>query len=114
MKVQEIAPGSAEHLKFLSGFYRAERQSSVFTQAYRELLAHLYNLLIPEDARVLEIGCGAGDLLHRIGAKDKIGIDLSPEQVKRAIRCLISVWPTGKPGRCRRGRLMSLSFRTRS
>jgi hypothetical protein len=77
MKIQEIAPGSAERLRFLSGFYRTETQPSVFTEAYRKLLAQRYNLLIPEDAQVLEIGCGAGDLLHGIRARGKIGIDLS-------------------------------------
>jgi SAM-dependent methyltransferase len=84
MKIQEIAPGCAEHLRLVSGFYRAEPTPSVFTSAYRKLLAHRYNLLIPEDARVLEVGCGAGELLHRIRATDKIGVDLSPEQVARA------------------------------
>ena len=82
--IQDIAPGCVEHLKFLSEFYRAEPQPSVFTSAYRKLLAHRYNLLIPAEARVLEIGCGAGDLLNLIHAKDKVGIDLSPEQVDRA------------------------------
>ena len=84
MKIQDIAPGCVEHLKFLSEFYRTEPQPSVFTSAYRRLLAHRYNLLIPAEARVLEIGCGAGDLLNLIHVKDKIGIDLSPEQVDRA------------------------------
>ena len=92
MKIQEIAPGCAEHLKFLSGFYRAETRPSVFTEAYRKLLAHRYNLLIPEDARVLEIGCGAGDLLHRIHAKDKIGIDLCSEQLNRAKSTVSAAW----------------------
>ena len=40
-------PGGAKHLKFLSGFYRAEQRPSVFTSAYRKLLAHRYNLIIP-------------------------------------------------------------------
>ena len=80
MKLQEIAPGCAAHLKLVSEFYQAESRPSIFTTAYRELLAHRYNLLIPEDARVLEVGCGASDLLHRIRARDKIGVDLSPEQ----------------------------------
>ena len=85
MKIQHIAPGCAEHLKFLSRvFIEPSRGASVFTSAYRKLLAHRYNLMIPADARVLEIGCGAGHLLHLIHAKDKVGIDLSPEQVDRA------------------------------
>ena len=84
MSVPEIAPGSAAHLKLVTEFYQAEPKASVFASAYRDLLAHRYNLLVPEDARVLEVGCGAGELLHRIHASSKIGVDLSPEQVARA------------------------------
>ena len=84
MSVPEIAPGSAAHLKLVTEFYQAEPKASVFASAYRDLLAHRYNLLIPEDARVLEVGCGAGELLDRIHARSKIGVDLSPEQVARA------------------------------
>ena len=84
MSVPEIAPGSAAHLKLVTEFYQAEPKASVFASAYRDLLAHRYNLLVPEDARVLEVGCGAGELLDRIHARSKIGVDLSPEQVARA------------------------------
>ena len=34
-------------------------------RAYRRCLARVYNLLIPADARVLEVGCG---FLHQTGA----------------------------------------------
>ena len=51
---------------------------------YRAMLAHYYNLLIPSEASVLEIGCGSGELLKRIRAKRKVGIDLSEKQVSRA------------------------------
>jgi SAM-dependent methyltransferase len=84
MSVPEIAPGSAAHLKLVTEFYQAEPKASVFASSYRDLLAHRYNVLVPEDARVLEVGCGAGELLHRIHASSKIGVDLSPEQVARA------------------------------
>jgi SAM-dependent methyltransferase len=55
---------------------------------YRDLLAHYYNLLIPEDARVLEIGSGAGELLGRLNARDVTGIDVSAGQVAVAQRRL--------------------------
>ncbi|HSY53197.1 MAG TPA: glycosyltransferase [Opitutaceae bacterium] len=51
---------------------------------YRALLAHYYNLLIPPDARVLEIGCGSGELLAHLHARNVTGIDLSPVQIERA------------------------------
>src|SRR5271166_1154803 len=54
--------------------------------SYRRLLARYFNLLIPEDASVLEVGCGAGELLAWIKAKSKTGIDLSEHQISRARR----------------------------
>ena len=108
MSVPEIAPGSAAHLKLVTEFYQAEPKASVFASAYRDLLAHRYNLLIPEDARVLEVGCGAGELLDRIHASSKIGVDLSPEQVARArARFLTSGWPTENWDRFPMARSMS-------
>jgi cyclopropane fatty-acyl-phospholipid synthase-like methyltransferase len=91
-------------LRLLSDFNQAEPRPSIFTAAYRQLLAHQYNLLIPADAHVLEIGCGEGDLLNLINATDMVDIDLSSEQVngrKHGIRCL---------GRGLRSDLFSLLF----
>ena len=53
-------------------------------RAYRALLAHYYDLLIPPDSSVLEIGCGSGELLGRIRARRKVGIDLAPKQIEAA------------------------------
>lgn len=47
------------------------------------MLAHRYNLLVRPGDRVLEIGCGEGELLDLIRCHEKTGIDLSPEQVAR-------------------------------
>lgn len=51
---------------------------------YRTLLAHYYNLIIPTDASVLEIGCGSGDLLARLNVRRRVGIDFSTRQVDAA------------------------------
>jgi ubiquinone/menaquinone biosynthesis C-methylase UbiE len=64
-----------------------DQESSAPTPAarsYGKLLAHYYNLLIPPEASVLEIGCGDGGLLAQIRARTKTGIDLSSSQVERA------------------------------
>ncbi|MFZ5494463.1 MAG: glycosyltransferase [Verrucomicrobiota bacterium] len=53
-------------------------------RGYRAWLAHYYNLLIPADASVLEIGCGAGDLLARLRAVRKVGVDLSAKHIEAA------------------------------
>jgi hypothetical protein len=36
MKIQDMAPGCAEHVKLLSDFYHAEPRPSTFTAGYRE------------------------------------------------------------------------------
>ena len=54
------------------------------SDAYRTMLAHYYGLLVPEDASVLEIGCGTGALLARLKARRKVGIDLSSQRIELA------------------------------
>jgi SAM-dependent methyltransferase len=74
-----------EHLERVRTFYdEAPTEPQAGARAYRGLLAHYYNLLIPPDASVLEIGCGSGELLGRIHARRKVGVDLSPAQIQAA------------------------------
>lgn len=53
-------------------------------QRYRRWLAHYYDLLIPEKASVLEIGCGNGDLLAQLKSRSVWGIDISEKQIRAA------------------------------
>jgi SAM-dependent methyltransferase len=53
---------------------------------YRARLAELYRFLIPPGASVLEIGCGAGDLLASLRPSSGVGVDLSPKMIERARR----------------------------
>jgi ubiquinone/menaquinone biosynthesis C-methylase UbiE len=78
-----------EHLEHVRAFYdAADNQPLAGARAYHALLAHYYNLLIPPDATVLEIGCGSGDLLAHLRAARKTGVDLSPRQLEAARRRL--------------------------
>lgn len=70
--------------KIREHFERSPGQLSGASAFYRRLLAHDYNLLIPADSRVLEIGCGGGDLLACLHARNVTGLDLSPRQIERA------------------------------
>jgi len=56
---------------------KSESISSTGTLArqYRQLLGRYYQLMIPADARVLHVGCGAGELLGAIDCSFKVGID---------------------------------------
>jgi SAM-dependent methyltransferase len=53
---------------------------------YRTRLSQIYRFLIPSDMRVLEVGCGQGDLLASVRPSYGVGIDLSPLMVQRAQR----------------------------
>ena len=51
---------------------------------YHKRLKYVYGLVIPEGVRVLEIGCGAGDLLAALRPNFGLGIDFSPEMIAKA------------------------------
>ena len=51
---------------------------------YQRRLLDVYSFMIPPNMRVLEIGCGQGDLLARLWPSFGVGIDLSPAMVERA------------------------------
>jgi SAM-dependent methyltransferase len=72
------------HLAAIRGFFDRAPAPTRAALGYRQLLAHYYNLLIPDNSRVLEIGCGRGELLARLRAADVTGVDLSAAQIEHA------------------------------
>jgi SAM-dependent methyltransferase len=74
-----------QHLEKIREFYdTAPTRPKWGGRGYRRQLAHYYNLLIPADASVLEIGCGSGELLAQLHATHKVGVDLSAHQIDSA------------------------------
>ena len=76
---------TSQHLDTIRSFHEAG--SVTPTRAalgYRRLLARYLNLLIPDSASVLEVGCGSGTLLAMVRAAQKTGVDLSPRQIDAA------------------------------
>ncbi len=53
-------------------------------RAYHARLQDLYSWIITPGARVLEIGCGEGDLLAAVKPADGVGVDFSPAMIARA------------------------------
>ncbi len=53
---------------------------------YWESITRFCNYFIPAGHKVLEIGCATGELLNKLDAKSKTGIDFSPEMIKIAQR----------------------------
>jgi SAM-dependent methyltransferase len=51
---------------------------------YPRLLARYFSFLIPPGARVLELGCGLGDLLAAVKPSRGVGVDFSPAAIERA------------------------------
>lgn len=62
----------------------ARRGISACSRYYRHLLTGLYRFLVPPGQRVLEIGCGKGDLLSALEPSFGVGVDISGEMVTRA------------------------------
>lgn len=48
---------------------------------YHKLIGSYYSFLIPEGSRVLELGCGTGDLLDKVKPDYGVGIDISEEML---------------------------------
>lgn len=51
---------------------------------YHRLLEKYYAFIIPQGERVLEIGCGSGDLLNAVRPSYGVGIDFVPEMIEMA------------------------------
>jgi SAM-dependent methyltransferase len=62
----------------------ALRDHSIFGDSYHHRLKQVYRTLVPPDQRILEIGCGKGDLLIALKPSLGVGIDFSEKALKRA------------------------------
>lgn len=52
--------------------------------AYQRRLLRVHQLAIAPNQRVLELGCGAGDLLAALNPSEGVGVDLAPRMVELA------------------------------
>ncbi len=55
-----------------------------FRKYYQERIGDIYSLFVPPGMRVLELGCGEGDLLAKLKPAYGLGIDLSEDMVDLA------------------------------
>lgn len=62
----------------------AVRKRSFIGNYYRQRLLTIYKEIIPTGSRVLEIGCGTGDLLAALSPSVGVGMDLSTRMVALA------------------------------
>lgn len=68
------------------GFYdqRAAVRARGVDRGFQQLLQTYYGFLVPPGQRVLELGCGPGDLLAAVKPARGLGIDFSPAMIDRA------------------------------
>jgi SAM-dependent methyltransferase len=62
------------------------REAPYWTRYYHRAIETIYKFLIPPGLRVLEIGCGRGDLLAAVQPAHGLGIDFSPRRIEQARR----------------------------
>lgn len=71
----------ARHFDWVSDHdHRARRMQAGVHRQLAEQLAEL----IPPGSRVMEVGCGSGELLRRLAPERGVGIDISPRMIERA------------------------------
>src|SRR5512136_1266733 len=63
---------------------RARAKFHGFGGLYHRRLTQLYRFIVPEGQRVLELGCGAGDLLAALSPGRGVGVDFSSEMLALA------------------------------
>ena len=84
---------------------RIYRNRFTATSAYRQrvwqvLTAHFFNRWIAPDTTVLDLGCGYGEFINNIKAREKYAMDLNPDarqHLASGIHCIeqdcSAVWP---------------------
>ncbi|HWA74475.1 MAG TPA: bifunctional class I SAM-dependent methyltransferase/glycosyltransferase family 2 protein [Polyangiaceae bacterium] len=70
-------------LQELSRIAATRNPSSALRAYYASELHGLLSTLILPSSRVLDVGCGLGDLLARLSPREAIGIDVSPELIEQ-------------------------------
>jgi SAM-dependent methyltransferase len=73
-----------ERTRYWEDYAATFRKWEPMRRYYRQRLIDFYRFLIPSGMRVLELGCGHGDLLAALKPAYGVGIDLSPTMIERA------------------------------
>ncbi len=63
---------------------RAGNRPDELKRRYHQLLRNYFSFLVPPGQRVLELGCGIGDLLSSLKATRAVGVDFSPTMIALA------------------------------
>src|ERR1700680_2558402 len=77
---------TAERIAHWEAVAEHRREAPFWTRYYHRQIEALYKFLIPPGQRVLEIGCGRGDLLAAVEPSHGLGIDFSARRIDQARR----------------------------
>ncbi|MFA6485993.1 MAG: bifunctional class I SAM-dependent methyltransferase/glycosyltransferase family 2 protein [Candidatus Magasanikbacteria bacterium] len=70
--------------EYFNRLSRVRQKRGVRNRYYHNDIYKLLNFLIPKDASVLDVGCGDGEILSRLGRPKSVGIDFSPVVIASA------------------------------
>jgi ubiquinone/menaquinone biosynthesis C-methylase UbiE len=81
-----MQPAAGASFRDRRSFYeaRAAQREQASGRFYHQLLERYYRFLIPPGLRVLEVGCGFGNLLAAVKPSRGVGIDFSKSVIERA------------------------------
>jgi SAM-dependent methyltransferase len=63
---------------------RAEKRPRELKRHYHRLLQKYFAFFVPPRQRVLDLGCGLGDLLAAVDPEKALGVDFSPKTIDLA------------------------------
>jgi SAM-dependent methyltransferase len=84
--VVTVGPEYADLVAFFDAFADIDDRWRLKNRTYHRLLEEVYRFSVPPGARVLEIGCGGGDLLAALRPSTGLGVDVSAGMIELARR----------------------------
>jgi SAM-dependent methyltransferase len=82
--IDAVGPEYGKLAAFFDGFAPEEARWRRRNRTYHRLIEQIFRFHIPPGQRVLEIGCGGGDLLAALRPSTGVGVDVSPGMVELA------------------------------
>src|SRR3954452_9259381 len=73
-----------QYLEFAEASLHAQGGRTRFNAAYRDDDRRFMRFLVPPGKRILELGCGRGELLAALQPAYGVGVDFAPRTIARA------------------------------
>lgn len=73
-------------IEYWDAFAQTAERYEAIRGYYRQRLSQIYRFVVPEGMRVLEVGCGFGDLLASVKPRHGVGLDFSSAMLEEGRR----------------------------